>query len=50
LQRSQLDYFELKRLLFQCNIAGLSTANRAIGFYQRDFALPIFSGAQRCVI
>ncbi len=49
LQRSQLDYFELKRLLFQCNIAGLSTANRAIGFYQRDYALPIFTGAQRCL-
>ena len=50
LQRSQLDYFEVRGLLYNCDITGLSTANRAVEFYQRDYALPMFSTAQRFVV
>jgi hypothetical protein len=50
LQRSQLDYFELRALLYQCDITGLSTANRAAEFYSRDYALSLFSTAQRFMV
>jgi hypothetical protein len=49
MHRSQLDFFEFRDLLCQCDISQLPTANGAIAFYQQDYALTMFSGAQKFV-
>lgn len=50
MHRSQLDFFEFRDLLFQCDVSTLPTAHNAVAFYQRDYALAIFSGVQRFVV
>jgi len=50
MERSHLNYFELQELFYSCNVAGLLFAERAIECYQQDYALALYSEAQRFVI
>ncbi len=50
LERSHLNYFELRGLFFSCDITGLTHANAAIGHFQQDYALAFYSTARQFVV
>ncbi len=50
LERSHLDYFELRDLFFGRDITGLTYANAAVGHFQQDYALIFYSTARQFIV
>ncbi len=50
LERSHLNYFELRELFFGCDITGLTHANAAVGHFQQDYSLAFYSTARQFVV